>query len=131
MIGADYAPPCAGQLVTDAPPNGSFDMTMPPARPQRAPPVQRASSRKRTYRQVPNEPAEAGPKTHKRRLGYFLREWSIEIDSLIAATRHSVSAIRAEQGKPNGPILLDLMKVWKAIVWNKEAGRSQFLAPSV
>ena len=46
-----------------------------------------ALNRKRTYKQVPNEPAEAGPQAAPRRVGYFLREWSSEIESLIAAAR--------------------------------------------
>jgi len=44
-----------------------------------------ALNREKIHKQVPNEPAEAGPK-HQRRVG-FLREWSSEIDSLIAAAR--------------------------------------------
>src|ERR1700751_5548136 len=47
-----------------------------------------ALNRKTTYKQVPHEPAEAGPKAAPAQGGYFLRDWSSEIDGWIAASRH-------------------------------------------
>ena len=56
-------------------------------------------NRKRIYKQVPSEPAEADLRPHQGRVGYFLREWSSEIDSLIAAARHIRGAVERQHGR--------------------------------
>ena len=59
-------------------------------------PVEAAASKAagaRIYKQIPNDPAEAGPKAAPAL--FFLREWSSEIDSLIAAARHIRGAVEA------------------------------------
>ena len=41
-------------------------------------------------------PLKPDLRPHQRRVGYFLREWSIEIDSLIAAARHIRGAVERQ-----------------------------------
>ena len=54
-----------------------------------------ALNRKGFISRFRTNPLKPDLRQHQRRVGYFLREWSSEIDSLIAAARHIRGAVEA------------------------------------
>jgi len=55
-----------------------------------------ALNRKGFISRFRTNPLKPDLRQHQRRVGYFLREWSIEIDSLIAAARHIRGAVERQ-----------------------------------